>query len=734
MSFLINLWASWLARHQRSLGLLVLLAWLLNLGFVLTRSAPLPRMESGGASQSEAAHVQQVMQDHFGFRNSNALAVVLEADKRGDTELLRLLKGIPNVHEVRELTGLGPHRHQVYWVQMPLDWPIFETESLVPQIRKRLQPWSEKQGVKLWLTGQGAFFYDMTSTSRKESGQAERWGLLLAFIVLLFCFGSLVAAALPLVMGATTLLGTQGALHLLQIGGNESTLILNSMLGLGLSIDYSLFFVSRYREERQHNPPALAIQAVVQKTGRTILYSALVMAIALLVLMIPEVNAVRGTVSNLLVVVVMSALSSLVVLPLLLVLCDRLLEKPRWLSQRVLRWHRPGRWRSLATHVTARPLPYFLVSLLLLLLLALPVLSIRLWDPVQSLAPTGSESVEAFEKLTADGWGGELMPIQVLLYAPQGSSVLDPEAIRQVYELSQQLAQRPEIARVLSLASGDQPLSSYQQLYQNMQLFGLLGPQHPLIRQTPQGQVTVINAFPQKVMDVPALYPTLDWLQAYQQEHPQLQLKIGGTIARARSFSHEMYSQWPGLLGLIMLSIFVALSFYLHSLILPLKASIMNFLPILAAFGILVWAYQWGGILEQIGIISIVPITLFCIVFGLSMDYEVLILSRIDEAWQQSHNVREAVIEGMSHSGGIISGAALILLGVFAPGMFAASVVVREISLGITSTILLDATLVRLLLVPSFIVLMGRWNWWNPLKPFARPVVPEQASVEQSPQ
>lgn len=708
-------WSAWLNRFRYGLLALLLLLWVSGMAFVVLDPRSLTVMQAGGASHSDAAQVQEALKDYFDLGLESSLALVLEAGHTAPPALMQKLRAFPHVERVEEIPGAHPHRNHVYYIQLDPHLPIFETENQVPLMRQMLADWSQESGIKTWITGKQAFFYDMGQASKQETSHAEHWGLLLAFVVLIFNFGSLAAAALPLVVGTSTLLLTQVLLHLLSLGSNQTSLVLDSMVGLGLTIDYCLFMVNRYREERQHTAPAAAMAIVLMRTGRTILYSALVMLAALFTLLIPEVDALRGTVQNLLLVVSLSAFNALFTLPLLLLVMDPWLDRPRWLAERILSWHNELRWRRLASHITQHAVFYFLLSLSLLLALAAPVTRLKLWEPLQSLAPESSESIQGFKTLAADNWGGEVMPIVVLIYAPPGQSVLDDTMLAQIYDLMQNMEKEPEVAWTQGIVSTAQPLESYQMMLGQMHaLSALLQPKLPLVRQTPQGEATLVNIYPQDVMDVGQAYRILEHLQDYQASHPQFKMQVGGIVARARSFTHEMYKDLPLLLALVLGSILLLLSAYLRSLILPLKAGIMNFLPILSAFGIMVWAFQWGGIKHHEGIINIVPITLFCIVFGLSMDYEVLILSRIDEAWREHGDVREAVISGLARSAGIITGAALILLGIFSMGLSSASPIVQELSLGITATIFLDATLVRLLLVPAFMMLMGKWNWWHP--------------------
>ena len=703
-----------LSRYRKSCGLALLALWCLIGVYLGIQKNPPPRMNGSGATQSSAYRANHISEAYFNFNHERVLAIVFEPGQQADTELIKNLTAHPDVFQVQALPAEPGTRHLIYAIQLRLDLPIFEAEALVPELRERIDAWAKPKGIRTWLTGQQAFFYDMATASRADTAKTEGWGLLFAFVVLIFCFGSLLAAALPLLLGLATLLGTQSLIYALGIGNTETSVILNSMLGLGLTIDYALFMVSRYREERLVHSAEQALQNTLQNTGRTLIYSAIIMAISLVALMIPEVGAMRGTLVNLLLVVGLALGNALTLLPLLLLSCDRYLSWPAALNTRIVRWHKQSRWETLAHHVTGRPWRYFLLSLGILLLLIYPATSMKLWQPLHQLTPPSSASFEGFQRAAEDTWKGQLAPVVI---TQEASSVLSPEALRRNQELTHALQGLPEVGKVYSLTAGKDSVENYVSLYAQLDLVRrLTGNGLPLVKDTEHNtQVTLLSVFPRNPLAVQDTYAILDFVDHYRsQPQGESTLEVGGLIARAKSLNTELYGHAWWILALVSGGIVITLSFYLKSVVLPLKAAIMNFLPIFASYGILVWAYMWGGISEHPGIITIVPVVLFCIVFGLSMDYEVLILSRIHEAWHETGDVRLAVIQGMSRSGGIITGAALILLGVFSPGMFSSSPVVREISLGITATILLDATLVRLLLVPSFMMLMGEWNWWSP--------------------
>jgi putative drug exporter of the RND superfamily len=703
-----------LSRYRKGCSLALVALWCLTGIYLGAQKHPPQRMSGSGATNSSAYRANRISESYFGFNHERVLALVFEPGKQPDETLLKALRSNPDVYQVQALPSEPGTRHLIYSIQLRLDLPIFEAEALVPALRQTIDAWAKPKNIQTWLTGQQAFFYDMAMASKEDTAKTEGWGLLFAFVVLVFCFGSLLAAALPLLLGLATLLGTQALIYALGIGNTETSVILNSMLGLGLTIDYALFMVSRYREERLKHAPEQALQHTLKATGRTLIYSALIMAISLVALMIPEVEAMRGTLTNLLLVVGLALWNALTLLPLLLLGCDRYLGWPTALNTRIMNWHNQARWEKLAQHVTGRPWRYFLLSLGLLLILIYPATSMRLWQPLHQLTPPSSDSSQGFQRAAEDTWKGQLAPVIVTQEAP---NVLTPEALARNQDLTRALQAMPEVGKVYSLTAGQDSVESYASLYAQLELVRrLTGNGLPLVKDTDHStQVTLLSVFPRNPLDIQDTYTILDFVEIYQAQHQaESSLEIGGLIARAKSLNAELYGYGVWIFLLVSGGIVITLSFYLRSVVLPLKAAIMNFLPIFASYGILVWAYMWGGISEHPGIITIVPVVLFCIVFGLSMDYEVLILSRIHEAWHDTGDVRQAVIQGMSRSGGIITGAALILLGVFSPGIFSSSPVVREISLGITATILLDATLVRLLLVPSFMMLMGKWNWWSP--------------------
>ncbi|MBF2054137.1 MAG: MMPL family transporter [Candidatus Sericytochromatia bacterium] len=704
-------------RHHRVL----LLIWLLGLTLAVwqwQRSPGAPaETELSGASQTPAARVIEILKQDFGLRLGSSAAIVLPAGIPA-TELLQRLPERFDV--VQQLTPVpapeaGGQKWQLLRLDFAPDLPVVEAQALTPALRTFLQDWGSAQQVPVYLTGNTAFQHDAKVESRRDSRRGESLALLISLVILVLNFGALSAALLPLLMGVSSLIGLNSLVLNLGLSVNPVAQVLTSLVGLALSIDYALFLVSRFREESAQHSPRKALQIALQQAGHTILFSGLIMLCSLAVLLIPDVSLSRTVMLHLLLVIALALFHALVILPLLLLLGARWLNWPAGLSQRIQRVDSTPFWLRFSTHVVDHYRGYFVLSVCLLGLLAWPATRLQLWEPVQGVAPQRAESMQAYEALKADGWGGELLP--VVLVAEHTQGVFAPDFLAWLYTLDRQLAALPEVARVQSLVSGAGALAEYQALYQSLNTLGFLGRPPALERLVnASNQRTVLYVFPRDGM---ALADSRAILQLARREAAAAPypLYVGGVVARVQDFTHELYRQAPLMLGLILLSVCALLWWQMGTPVLPIKAALMNFLPILGAFGLLVLGFQegWGqglGLPDNGAITNIVPLVLFCIVFGLSMDYEVLILSRVSEHYRRCGDVREAVIEGLSRSGSVITGAVLILLGVFLPGVFSSSAQTQEICVGLVVAIVLDATVVRLLLVPSFMLLLGRWNWW----------------------
>lgn len=717
-----------LLQRQRGWVLGLWLISLLSAGLCLWLN-PAENLETEltGARGTEAWQVREILTHDFGRRLGSSAALVMPAGLESESLRRQLLKRFPEIASINQVNTEVSHRLQLLSLEFKQQYPLTQTQDLSAEIRAELKRWSEQRGLQApLLTGNTAFQYDAKIESKKDSRQSEGIALLLSLVVLVLNFGSLSAAVLPLMMGASSLVMLNALIKLTGWSVNPVSRILTSLVGLALGIDYALFIVSRFREElAKSNQPDIsaALKTSLNQAGRTILYSGLIMLCSLSALLLPDVTLSRTVMFYLLLVIVFSLLHALLILPALLSLGPRWLSWPGWLARRLQQADNYQRWKAFSTHVVDHARRYFVLAMLLLGAMAWPLSQMRLWDPVQAVAPKGSESRLGYTRLMEDNWGGELLPVILVVQNPRGT-VYDEGFIAYLYSLNQALSAQPAVQRVQSLVSSGQALADYQALYRSLQSLGFLGADQALqalVNVASGSQQTLVYVYPKRPMEQVDSRQILDFAKTYALQHPEYPILRGGIVARVQDFTFELYRYTPWMLLLILVGVYLLLWWHMKTLILPLKAAVMNFVPILAAFGVLtlIFQYGWFSVLLHTpvngAVTNTVPIVLFCIVFGLSMDYEVLILSRVSEEYRRHGNVRQAVIEGLARSGSVITGAVLILLGVFLPGCFSSSPQTQEICIGITLAILLDATIVRLLLVPSFMMLLGRWNWWQPI-------------------
>lgn len=703
--------------------------WLCSVIFclwvIINIKTPVLESELSGASNTEAHKVEQILRKNFSFNPESSQAFVIEGKDQDFSLKNKLIKSFPQILSIEEITSQKEKNTSLFYVQFKEYFLPREAQALVKDIREVIREWEKEKGLKAYLTGDSAFFYDISESGKNDSSKNEKIALVFAFFILIYIFGGLLSAFLPLLTGATTILYLNTLIILFNIPVNSISQVLNSMIGLGLAIDYSLFMVSRFSEEIESNDTGISLKRTLENSGKTILFSALIMLCSVLVLKIPDVSSSKAIVDTISIVILISCFNSMIFLPAFLVMGKNYLSKPEFLTNKIKQTNKYLFWKKFSTHVVNHYKKYFILSFLMLILMAIPVFSMKLWEPLQTMTPKDSESRIGYEILEKDGWGGELIPVNVVIKSKNGESLLTDKGISFIYDYTKHMEKNSKINSVLSLVTiapnidKNTYIAYYTSFYGFQNLFGF-GDFSKIINKT--GDITLIGLYQKKLMNIQDTYEIINYSREYSKNHQEFEILTGGIVARSRDFTKELYSHNPAILSIIFVSIFLLLYFYMKTPVLPIKAGIMNFLPIISAFGILTLIFQYGFMSKILdtpvnnAVTTMVPITLFCVTFGLSMDYEVLILSRITEIYRETGDVKQAVVDGLAKSGSVISGAALILLAVFVPGIFSSSSIVKEMCIGIASAILIDATLVRLFLVPSFMLLLGKWNWWNPFK------------------
>jgi len=562
---------------------------------------------------------------------------------------------------------------------------------------------------------------DFETVTERDLKRAETVSLPLALLMLLFVFGSVVAAGLPIGVGllavAGGFVGTLLLARVMDVSIYATNIV--TMIGLGVAIDYSLFVVSRFREEVRRHPVPDALARTMATSGRAILFSGLTVAIGFMGFLFFDVADLSSIGFAGSIVVAFSVLYGLTFLPALLaILGPRVdfLRLPFVHPERTATGS--GLWHRLAIAVMAHPWRTLLPVVALLLLLGSPFSNIRLGLSGADTLSHDAESRRGEELLDEQFPDVSAYPMVVVLDYPQGSP-LSREHIGQTYDLNRWLKNRPGVKEVDGIVNLDPRLSRDQ--YQEL----LSGPSEDLppqvrnaLKRTTGDHVTVLTAYTSVGYNTDRAY---DLVREVRELHPNLEgeVLVGGWAAFDLDLTDSVYEAAPSAIGFVVLATYVVLFLLLGSVLLPLKAVVVNFLSISASYGALVWVFQEGHLSGPLDftpgpINTTTPIIMFCILFGLSMDYEVMLLSRIKEEYGRTGDNSASVALGIERTGRLITGAALIMATVFFSFGLAEAVVIKAIGLGMGLAVLVDATIVRALLVPATMRLMGSWNWWAP--------------------
>ncbi|MBI4296620.1 MAG: MMPL family transporter [Chloroflexi bacterium] len=531
------------------------------------------------------------------------------------------------------------------------------------------------------------------AAERQPPGVSEAIGLVAAVIILLIAFGSVVAMGLPL---ATALVALMASFALIGLLANvldlpDGATALASMVGIGVGIDYALLVVTRFREELKAGKEVDdSIVVAMSTAGRSVAFAGIIVAIALAGLALIGTSADSSIAVAMVVVVAMAVLSSLTILPALLAILGRGID--RW-SIPVFRnidiGERPSVWYRLSLTVQRQPLAWLVVSLVILLTLAAPALSLQLGSSDAGNSPISQHSRRAYD-LLADGFGPGFNGPLVVVLDLSNTAGNTGQSVQQVRTA---LAQWPGVAQVLP----------------------------PRLNQA--GDAAVLTVIPQTAPQDEATQDLVHSLR--KQALPSITASaampafVTGPTAASIDVADRLASRMPYFFGAVIGLSFLLLTIIFRSLLVPMKAALLNLLSIGAAYGVLVAIFQWGWLSEIIGtkpgpIESFLLMLLFAILFGLSMDYEVFLISRIREAYLRTQNNSESVAYGVTVTARVITAAASVMVAVFLSFVLAGDRLVKEAGLGLAAAILVDATIVRLVLVPATMQLLGNANWWLP--------------------
>jgi uncharacterized membrane protein YdfJ with MMPL/SSD domain len=639
-----------------------------------------------GDPGSESARAAEVAQQALGAQGGDVLIIYTPAKGPVDDAVLAQRVGTSLGH----LPASAVTKSVSYWQQKTPQLLSADRKSALAMLTlagdddaAKLDAYREikddlgVEGADVQVAG-GVVLGDATSEiTTRDLAQAEAISLPIVLILLLFLFGSLVAASLPVLVGGCAVLGALGILHAVTLTHDVNSFAVNvaSLLGLGMAIDYGLFMVGRFREEQsQGRSPAEAVSRTVATAGRTVLFSATLLMIALGGLLLFPQGFLQSLAYGGLAAVGLAALLSLTLLPALLAILGPRVDKlPVRLPRRSSGPAGAG-WARLAGAVIKRPLLFALPILAGLLVLASPVRGVHFGEADERVLPSSSAARQALETLRDDFPAMSSAGIQVVVRGNPGS-------------FAQTVAKVPGIAAVTPSGAGN--------------------------------GVTVLTATPKNTD--PFSDDARDAVRGIRGLSPPAgaTVLVGGTTARNVDSLDATVDRLPLMIGLLAGATLVLMFLAFGSVLLPVKAVVMSALSLAATFGVLVWVFQDGHLSGLLNVTPAPPevgivVLMAAVVFGLSTDYEVFLLSRMVEARTRGATTAEAVTTGLARTGRVISAAAVLLIVV--TGAFALSSVttMRFVGVGMILALILDATVVRMLLVPAVLGLMGNAAWWAP--------------------
>jgi RND superfamily putative drug exporter len=642
------------------------------------------------------------------------------------------LRADPRIARVRTPYDAGPAdpsltsrdgrriRAVVELVQRASGPTSLEFSAVPPEVYASLRRLVRSDALDVVAAGGLPLNHDFVDVAKRDLARAELVILPVVAVFLLLAFRSVIAALLPLGVGVLAMIGGIAGVELLARHMSVSAYAPNivTMIGLGVAIDYSLFIVSRFREEIGRRPIPDALAIAMTTAGRAILFSGVTVAIGLTGMMVLGLGNIGSLGLAGTIVVVLAVVYALTFLPAVLAILG---PRVNALSLPLSRWsdasERQSVWRRVATVVMAHPWRVFLPVTALLLLLGTPFLHIRLGAGDATALPPWAEARRGHEILQREFPGGDTSRIVVVLRYADGSP-LAPDRVDQAWDLGRWIATQPGVTQVVSAV--DLPGLSRDQSRQLAAAPAALRPA-PLA----EAYTQMVGAHVLLISVTTSVDPGSDaaraLVRAIRDRHPPVggEVLVTGQTAFDLDFIRVVGERAPLAIGLVVVATYVALFLLLGSVLLPLKAVIVNTFSITASYGALVWIFQDGHLASWLSftpgpIQTATPIIMFCLVFGLSMDYEVLLLSRIREEWERTGDNAQAVARGLESTGRLITWAGAIMAGVFFAFALADSVIIKAVGIGIGLAVILDATVVRALLVPATMRLMGRWNWWAP--------------------
>lgn len=699
---MLQRWTLLMLRHRVA----VLAAWATVLLLALAAAQRLPGLLTNHLRLpgTDSQRAETILETRFNQRTVGSFVLVVKTQQEADDLLpaveqaaLRMVAQLPT-GQLADTMVVGQH---VIVSRIVSLLRSAEAREHTPAMRAAIGP---IPGAATWLTGFPAAEYDIAPLMREDLSRGELLvALPVAVLMLAWTFGT-GACVLPLVFALFTIPTTLGLIFIAANAMDLTTYVTNlvSLVGLGIAVDYSLLVVHRFREESAPGVPTeRAIVRTMDTAGRAVVFSGTAVAIGLALLVLLPLPFLRGFGVGGLLIPIVSVVAALTLLPVLLSFVGgpldrvRLIPRP-WLRQREAGGH--DAWARTARRVMRRPIRMAMGATAALLLLGLPVLQLQLGPGTNDDLPRTLESLQGLDVLSAAVGAGATTPISVVVDTGRNGGVDDPAVAQALKRLREKLAGDGEVAAVYFTP----PLPQFVDLTAR------------------HARLVVIG---KSDFGAPASLAFIDRLRgpliAAAAVPASATVLVGGTPAAGRDFLELVRNWLPGLVVAMLAATWLLLARAFRSLVLPLKAIALNLLSVIAAYGATVAAFDWGwgapwGLIGHAQVDAWIPIMVFALLFGLSMDYEVFLVSRMREYWDRGASNEDSVVEGLATTGRLVTSAGLIMAAAFSGFVIGSIVELQQFGFALTVAVLIDVTIVRAVLLPATMKLFGAWNWYLP--------------------
>jgi RND superfamily putative drug exporter len=696
---------------------LVLLAWVVAVAAGFYGSTKLGDLQSNvfTVPGSDSEQVRSVLERNFGDRSDGSFTVVFEVPDSSDPALVARLQDVVDraarvvpSGRAEPLRAGGPN---VLYGDVVSVLNLAKAKGYAGDLYRAV---GQPAGTTAYVTGAAAIQHDLDPIFSDDLAKGEAIAIPIALAVLFAVLGLSFAVTIPFIFAGCTIFGTLGLVYVVAHWVTTPTYVTNLvyLIGLGIAVDYSLLIVYRFREEVGRG---LTIEDAVQRTmataGRAVVFSGATVAIGLALLLFMPVPFMRAMGIGGFLIPLVSVVAAVTLQPALLAVYGRRGTRRVPVAAFVRdRLHVPlprlpgttdpenGYWARLSRSIMRRPVAYLSVGGALLIAAAVPIFDLHLTPGSAEGIPRHPQAVRGFDVLRTAVGPGAISPTQVLVDAGHGGDVLAPATQDAIGDLVSKLEADPEVAAAFYAPGGRFVDSSgrYAQV--------LVAGRHEY------GEAPT-QSFVHRLRD--DILPSVHWPEGTR-------VLAGGGPPQGVDFLTRAYGAFPWLVLAVLGLTYLLLLRAFRSLVLPLKAVLLNLLSVAASYGLLVAVFKWGVGNDLLGLYQFsqvegwIPIFLFAMLFGLSMDYEVFLVSRMREVWDELHDNGRAVAIGLERTGRIVTAAAIIMVAAFSGFMAGRIVSLQEFGFGLAVAILVDATLVRAVLVPALMAIMGRWNWWLP--------------------